>query len=95
MAFSPCSKYLASLGGASDNYQLVLWRLKDAKAMCGRNTFGATTLAFLNRESSNPSLVTAGTYESGAVVWTFEEEKRSISSEKCRLGQIRRDVVKL
>ena len=95
LAFSPCSKYLASLGGASDNYQLVLWRLKDAKAMCGRNTFGATTLAFLNRESSNPSLVTAGAYESGAVVWTFEEEKRSISSEKCRLGQIRRDVVKV
>ena len=60
LAFSPCSKYLASLGGASDNYQLVLWRLKDAKAMCGRNTFGATTLAFLNRESSNPSLVDGG-----------------------------------
>ena len=39
LAFSPCSKFIASLGGASDNYQLVLWRLADGKAMCGRNTF--------------------------------------------------------
>ena len=38
LAFSPCSKFIASLGGASDNYQLVLWRLADGKAMCGRNT---------------------------------------------------------
>jgi WD40 repeat protein len=95
LAFSPCSKFLASLGGASDNYQLVLWRLEDGKAMCGRNTFGATTTAFLHRTSGNPSLVTAGADESGVVVWEFDSAKRSFSSEKCRLGQIRRDAVKV
>ena len=95
LAFSPCSKFIASLGGASDNYQLVLWRLADGKAMCGRNTFGATTVAFVNRASINPSLVTAGADESGVVMWQFDSAKRSFSSEKCRLGQIRRDVVKV
>lgn len=95
LAFSPCSKFLASLGGASDNYQLVLWRLEDGKAMCGRNTFGATTTAFLHRTSGNPSLVSAGADESGVVVWEFDSAKRSFSSEKCRLGQIRRDSVKV
>ena len=95
LAFSPCSKFIASLGGASDNYQLVLWRLADGKAMCGRNTFGATTVAFVNRASINPSLVTAGADESGVVMWQFDNAKRSFSSEKCRLGQIRRDVVKV
>ena len=49
----------------------------------------------MNRASINPSLVTAGADESGVVMWQFDSAKRSFSSEKCRLGQIRRDVVKV
>ena len=52
-------------------------------------------MAFVNRASINPSLVTAGADESGVVMWQFDSAKRSFSSEKCRLGQIRRDVVKV
>ena len=99
VAFSPCSKFLASIGAASDNYNLVLWSIddvasaKEGKALCGRPTFGATTVAFMNRESS--CLITAGALESGVVVWKFDGIKRSISSDSCRLGQIRRDITNI
>ena len=92
LAFSPCSKFLASLGVTTDQHQLVLWRLQDGKTLCGKPTNGVTTLKFFSRDSS--SLITTGGDESSVVVWKFDGQKRSITSEKCRLGQIRRDVTK-
>lgn len=90
LAFSPNSKFLASLGG-SDDGNVVIWDLETGDAVCGHpaamETAGtAEVIAFTNGDDY--TFVSAGEYT--IRVWSLDVPNRKIHPTDCIVRSLRR-----
>ncbi|XP_072497161.1 cilia- and flagella-associated protein 52 isoform X1 [Notamacropus eugenii] len=95
LAFSPNSKYLASLGGPDDG-SVVVWSVTKRDAICGSpaaglNVGNATTIIYSN--CRDEMFVTAG---NGTIrVWELDFPNRKIWPTECQTGQMKRIVLSI
>jgi cilia- and flagella-associated protein 52 len=92
LAFSPSSKYLASLGGQDDN-SVIVWDLEKFAAICGSpassDSSGETlSLAYLNKNDNQFVTGGVGTLR----VWELNLLQRKIRATDVQTGQIKRIV---
>ena len=89
LSFSPCERYLASLGGQDDN-ALAVWETSSGSAICGSPTTHthSTNAYFLRNDSTK--LITSGEYN--LTVWDFDSTARKLKPTHCNLGQLKRKI---
>lgn len=92
LGFSPCSKFLASLGGADDG-SLSVWDVASGTGICAAlaHNCPAAAVSFFNRSSTR--LATGG--KQHLRIWEINLAIRKLVPSDVALGQVRRDVTAL
>jgi len=92
LAFSPNSKYLASLGG-EDDCSVVVWNVNNGQSVCGADSALKSAGNVLLAKFSNTSddvFITAG--DRTLRVWYIDAPNRKIKPEECNYGKIKRVI---
>ena len=90
LSFSFNDKYLASLGGAEDNY-LIVWDVDTGKALCGHTagTDFVRQVRFYN--TSDNKLVTCQNY--GIRIWTVDYALKKLNAVDVNFGNLKRQIL--
>lgn len=94
LSFNCDERLMASVGGARDGNQLVVWNMKEGKSEAfvpasSQPEQECYDLKFFN---SNPNKL-ATVHHNSVKVWTFEPATRKIKSFDCALGKINRYII--